>query len=642
MLIGITFLASCISPKMNQKPSSTNSTEEVQTSGEKVQTQVIDLLPQVEKDLEFLTSDECSGRKPGTPGNKKAAEYIAKRYEEIGLLPLDQDYAIPFTKSMQVIVPDSIRLELLDGKKTMETFTHGEDFIEQFLVDVDQNLPLLEQPGNVDCAVLVEDIDQAAEYRKNPHVKLILRKYENSKRGGSFYYEGCIPEIGIFSQQYEKLKKNIGKSVHFTADINIQDAMQDNIVGVIKGENNSKALIVSAHFDHVGSVGDKIWRGALDNASGVCTLLEAARIVKELYQHTTPPYDIVFCAFNSEEGGLTEAGSTYFIEQMKDRYQSMFDINIDCLGSKRDTALLIDSNESNVSNQVKDDMIASLQKVGIGNVEEHIDYYASDHRNFTDSICLTTVSDVASSTIHTLEDTPDKIDTDFLLQVGNCLGEYIVRDMNMEDLFRSLPVETGAEEEIVREGKVPKSLSVEEFDELYHCKLDFADDYVSRINVGGSRDSFHANGKNDKTDTDDMTLWDIRDLILYLDKDKFSLEDDIRLNFISYDKNDSMELFAKDEDWRLAGFGEKALLSPIQIGDSEYYLADYRENYNRSLYTFYENEKVMIRVSITFDYNEDSIERENNDQDWYKERFVDIVPEEYISGMVDLLLNNTQ
>lgn len=185
-------------------------------------------------------------------------------------------------------------------------------------------------------------------------------------------------------------------------------------------------------------------------------------------------------------------------------------------------------------------------------------------------------------------------------------------------------------------------MSVEEFDELYHCKLDFADDYVSRINVGGSRDSFHANGKNDKTDTDDMTLWDIRDLILYLDKDKFSLEDDIRLNFISYDKNDSMELFAKDEDWRLAGFGEKALLSPIQIGDSEYYLADYRENYNRSLYTFYENEKVMIRVSITFDYNEDSIERENNDQDWYKERFVDIVPEEYISGMVDLLLNNTQ
>jgi hypothetical protein len=627
---------------MYQKPSSTNSTEEVQTSGEKVQTQVIDLQLQVEKDLEFLTSDMCSGRKPGTPGNKKAAEYIAKRYGEIGLLPLVQDYAIPYNKSTQVIVPDSIRLELLDGKKTMETFTYGEDFIEQFLVDVDQNLPLLEQPGNVDCAVLVEDFDQASECRKNPHVKLILHKYEHSKRGGSFYYEGCIPEIGIFSQQYKKLKKNIGKSVRFTADVNIQDAMQDNIVGVIKGENSSKALIISAHFDHVGSVGDKIWRGAMDNASGVCTLLETAQVVKELYQYTRPPYDIVFCAFNSEEGGLAEAGSTYFIEQMKDRYQSMFDINLDCLGSKKDTALMIDSNESNASKQVKDDIIEYLQKDGIDNVEEHTVYYASDHRNFTDSICLTTVSDVASSTIHTLEDTPDNIDTDFLLQVGNSIGEYIVRDMNMENLFRSLPVEMEAEEDIVIEGKVPKLLSVEEFEELYHCKLDFADDYLSGFIVGGSRDSFHANGMNDKTDTDDMTLWDIRNLILYLDKDKFSLEDDIRLNFISYDKNDPMELFAKDEDWKLAGFSENAMSSPIQIDNTEYYLADYHENYNRPLYTFYENDKVIIRVSISFDYNEDSIDRENNNQDWYKERYVDIVPEQYISGMVELLLNNAQ
>ena len=172
MLVGITFLISCSSTNVKQNPSLTNSTQEIQTSGEDVQTQVIDLQSQVKMDLEYLTSDECSGRKPGTPGNEKAAEYIAKRYGEIGLQPLDQDYAIPYTKSTQVIVPDSIRLELLDEDKIMETFTYGEDFIEQFLIDVDQKLPLLEQPGAVDCAVLVEDFDQAAEYRKNPHVKL--------------------------------------------------------------------------------------------------------------------------------------------------------------------------------------------------------------------------------------------------------------------------------------------------------------------------------------------------------------------------------------------------------------------------------------------------------------------------------------
>ncbi|MBV8757978.1 MAG: M20/M25/M40 family metallo-hydrolase [Deltaproteobacteria bacterium] len=42
---------------------------------------------QLERDTKYLASDELEGREPGTPGGRKAEDYIAKRYAEIGLQP---------------------------------------------------------------------------------------------------------------------------------------------------------------------------------------------------------------------------------------------------------------------------------------------------------------------------------------------------------------------------------------------------------------------------------------------------------------------------------------------------------------------------------------------------------------------------
>ncbi len=47
-----------------------------------------DPMGQLTADLSFLASDYMEGRETGTEGEKKAAEYIVKRYKEIGLKPL--------------------------------------------------------------------------------------------------------------------------------------------------------------------------------------------------------------------------------------------------------------------------------------------------------------------------------------------------------------------------------------------------------------------------------------------------------------------------------------------------------------------------------------------------------------------------
>jgi len=47
-----------------------------------------DLARRLHAHVAYLASPELKGRKPGTPGNRKAAEYIAAEFRKAGLEPL--------------------------------------------------------------------------------------------------------------------------------------------------------------------------------------------------------------------------------------------------------------------------------------------------------------------------------------------------------------------------------------------------------------------------------------------------------------------------------------------------------------------------------------------------------------------------
>ncbi|HMA25788.1 MAG TPA: M20/M25/M40 family metallo-hydrolase, partial [Gemmatimonadaceae bacterium] len=70
--------------------------------------------------------------------------------------------------------------------------------------------------------------------------------------------------------------------------------------------------IVSAHLDHLGVGravdGDSIYNGAMDNASGIATMIETARAFHD--RHISPKRSIIFAAVTAEEKG--ELGSAYF------------------------------------------------------------------------------------------------------------------------------------------------------------------------------------------------------------------------------------------------------------------------------------------------------------------------------------------
>lgn len=83
-----------------------------------------------------------------------------------------------------------------------------------------------------------------------------------------------------------------------------------NVIGVIHGSApnaDHDAILLSAHYDHLGIRGGKIFHGADDDASGTAAVLEFARL---LGQGPKPRRTVYFALFGCEEsGGL---GASYF------------------------------------------------------------------------------------------------------------------------------------------------------------------------------------------------------------------------------------------------------------------------------------------------------------------------------------------
>jgi len=105
-----------------------------------------------------------------------------------------------------------------------------------------------------------------------------------------------------------------------------------NIVGLRPGSDPSlknQSVIISAHLDHLGVGekinGDGIFNGAMDDASGIASVIEIARTLKAGKVKTKR--SVVFLAVTGEEKGLL--GSNYFAQFPTAPGRLVADINMD-------------------------------------------------------------------------------------------------------------------------------------------------------------------------------------------------------------------------------------------------------------------------------------------------------------------------
>ncbi|MDR0865252.1 MAG: M20/M25/M40 family metallo-hydrolase [Candidatus Symbiothrix sp.] len=91
-------------------------------------------------------------------------------------------------------------------------------------------------------------------------------------------------------------------------------------------------MVVGAHYDHLGVdellVGDQIYNGADDNASGVVAVLQLAKAFA--VSGEKPLRSIIFAFFDGEE--INYLGSEYFIANFQQPQAIKSYINIDMIG----------------------------------------------------------------------------------------------------------------------------------------------------------------------------------------------------------------------------------------------------------------------------------------------------------------------
>jgi Zn-dependent M28 family amino/carboxypeptidase len=180
----------------------------------------------------------------------------------------------------------------------------------------------------------------------------------------------------------------LGMRAQITLRNKLRTINSKNVIARLTGSDEKlrdSYVVYMAHWDHLGTDpslrGDKIYNGAIDNASGVAALLELARAYKQL--PAPPRRSILFLAVTAEEQGLL--GSQYYGEHpLYPLARTALDINIDGMNVHGKTSDLVMIGKGNSD---LDEIVESIARDQGRTVKPDAEpekgfFYRSDHFNF--------------------------------------------------------------------------------------------------------------------------------------------------------------------------------------------------------------------------------------------------------------------
>jgi Zn-dependent M28 family amino/carboxypeptidase len=176
-----------------------------------------------------------------------------------------------------------------------------------------------------------------------------------------------------------------------TASLGLRNTLRTidsrNVLAKVEGADRETAdeyVVYTAHWDHLGVgtpvKGDRIYNGALDNASGVAVLLELARAFATV--EPKPKRSILFAFVTAEEQGLL--GSQYYsVAPVYPLAKTLANINIDGVnqwGPTRDITV-IGLGASDLDDYLRDAAAEQGRTLRPDPESEKGFYYRSDHFN---------------------------------------------------------------------------------------------------------------------------------------------------------------------------------------------------------------------------------------------------------------------
>lgn len=286
---------------------------------------------EVERIERTLSSDEMQGRATFTPGNDKAAAFIADEFKKIGLQTWNN------SGSYLQKIPS-----MVGGKPISLAAT-----VDGVMID---SKNVIVQSGKLEVSVNETSGLEKVTIAKGANLQAELRKYS----GGTKSYLIVIDTS--FAPMFARMQAGGGRPTNpsekvvvmvlsptdpqkYTVTAKFKEQTLQNVLGIIPGKSRKNEYVIfSGHYDHLGVRGgkdasgnpvqDSIYNGANDDAAGTTAVIMLAKYFKALNNNERT---LVFCAFTAEEiGGF---GARYFSQQFKpEEVMAMF--NIEMIGTE--------------------------------------------------------------------------------------------------------------------------------------------------------------------------------------------------------------------------------------------------------------------------------------------------------------------
>lgn len=325
--------------------------------------------------IEELCSEKFAGRGYINDGDRKAAQFIANRFEAIGLEPVHDTYFQKFNLNVNTIPYALVKV----GEKELRA---GHDYLVSPATNSGKGAynifyvsrKMLTSPKvalKIKKAIKKGYLPVISTYDKGN--KLIfdnIKEVRNCNKGATIVYlkESLVwsvsrtqtkeCEIWILDSIFDKFAKEI--IIDIKANF-IENYQSQNVIGYVKGtEYPDSFVILCGHYDHLGKMGDAVFYGANDNASGISILLDMAAYFKQNPQK----YSVAFIAFGGEEAGLI--GSKRYVMNPPLEIplaKTKFVFNMDLMGSGEDGATIVNGSV------YKDDFSALVK---INNEKEYL------------------------------------------------------------------------------------------------------------------------------------------------------------------------------------------------------------------------------------------------------------------------------
>ena len=270
----------------------------------------------IKSDISYLASDKLQGRASFTPGAELAANYISKRFKEIGLQPINGSYKQTFSVYVRHVNSSSVYINQQKISATDIAIAANSSEID-WQEDDSVNVTHIGPKDNLRS--IINKLNQQGDNHLvfvDPSHKALFKRYQ------AFFAHPKTKMDDKDNGSLVMVLTSVEKPSKFTIAVKSELTQKSltNVIGVLPGRSkNNESVIYSAHYDHIGTLKnpteknqDVIFNGADDDASGVTGVINLAQYFKKQNNNQRR---IVFVAFAAEEiGGF---GSRYFSQHLE-------------------------------------------------------------------------------------------------------------------------------------------------------------------------------------------------------------------------------------------------------------------------------------------------------------------------------------